>query len=263
MPETPGATPETPVDVHLPGGFLTAAQVQALADLAHTHAGGALHLTAHAQLRVHGNRAHLTAALTAAGLEVDSPTRSRVLVSPLSGRVGGHRDIRDLARSVLARLDTTGAGAGTVYGIDDGTGDIVALAPHVAVLARPDGTLAVVRDGVDTGQRVEVDTAAATLLADPPTAAEGVAPEPLPVAPPTPVGWLEQADGAVTLAGALPGGILPARLAEFLAAVQRPLLITPWRTVLLCDLDEWTAEQVVRVLAPMGLVFDADSPHLS
>ncbi|TWH16721.1 precorrin-3B synthase [Rhodococcus rhodochrous J45] len=40
------------------------------------------------------------------------------------------------------------------------------------------------------------------------------------------------------------------------------MIVTPWRSVLLCDLDEWTAEQVVRVLAPMGLIFDADSPHL-
>ncbi|MGU3583526.1 precorrin-3B synthase, partial [Rhodococcus sp. C26F] len=87
-------------------------------------------------------------------------------------------------------------------------------------------------------------------------------PEPVPEQPRPPIGWLDQPDGAVTLAGGLPGGILPARLAEFLAAVERPVIVTPWRSVLLCDLDEWTAEQVVRVLAPMGLIFDADSPHL-
>ncbi|MBO0856775.1 MAG: precorrin-3B synthase, partial [Nocardia sp.] len=46
----------------------------------------------------------------------------------------------------------------------------------------------------------------------------------------------------------------------FIAAVEHPIIFTPWRSLVLGDLDEWTAEQVVRVLAPMGLVFDADSP---
>ncbi|MGY2060386.1 precorrin-3B synthase, partial [Nocardia gipuzkoensis] len=45
-------------------------------------------------------------------------------------------------------------------------------------------------------------------------------------------------------------------------AVDRPLIVTPWRSLIVPDLDEWAAEQIVRVLAPMGLIFDADSPWL-
>lgn len=250
----------TAVDVHLPGGHLTAAQVQLLAELAHTHGGGELHLTDHAQLQVRGDHSTLTAALTAAGFSVDVPTRARVLASPLSGRIGGYRDLRELTARVVAHLADRPVPAGTVFGLDDGTGDIVALAPTVAVLARPDGRFAVLRDGVDTGVRVEAADAAEALLTPP--AAPTTAPEPVPEQPRPPIGWLDQPDGAVTLAGGLPGGILPARLAEFLAAVERPVIVTPWRSVLLCDLDEWAAEQVVRVLAPMGLVFDAESPLL-
>ncbi|WP_277369621.1 precorrin-3B synthase [Rhodococcus rhodochrous] len=251
---------DTAVDVHLPAGHLTSAQVQLLAELAHTHGGGELHLTAHAQLQVHGDHAAISAAVTAAGLTVDVPTRARLLVSPLSGRIGGHHDLRELTAAVIAHLDDRPVAAGTVLGLDDGTGDIVALAPTVAVLARPDGRFAVIRDGADTGVRVDPEDAAEALLT-PPTDPTGD-PEPVPEQPRPPIGWLDQPDGAVTLAGGLPGGILPARLAEFLAAVDRPVIVTPWRLVLLCDLDEWTAEQVVRVLAPMGLIFDADSPHL-
>ncbi|UYP17238.1 precorrin-3B synthase [Rhodococcus sp. Z13] len=251
---------ETAVDVHLPGGHLTAAQVQLLAEIAHTHGGGELYLTVHAQLQLRGDAAALTDALTAAGLRIDTPTRGRLLTSPLSGRIGGHRDIRELARTVAARLTDTDVAPGTVFGLDDGTGDIAALAPTLGLLARPDGRFAVLRDGRDTGLRADPDDAADVLFTDPP--APGTDTDPLPEAPPAPIGWLDQPDGAVTLAGGLPGGVLPARLAEFLAAVERPLIVTPWRSVLLCDLDEWTAEQVVRVLAPMGLVFDADSPAL-
>ena len=39
-------------------------------------------------------------------------------------------------------------------------------------------------------------------------------------------------------------------------------MITPWRSVLVCDLDEGVADVALRVLAPLGLVFDENSPWL-
>ncbi|WP_084523369.1 precorrin-3B synthase [Nocardia inohanensis] len=77
-----------------------------------------------------------------------------------------------------------------------------------------------------------------------------------------PIGWLTQTDDRVTLGAGVRLGSLPARTAEFIAAIERPIYLTPWRSLLITDLDEWTAEQVVRVLAPMGLIFDANSPWL-
>jgi len=41
------------------------------------------------------------------------------------------------------------------------------------------------------------------------------------------------------------------------------MAITPWRSVLVFDLDEGVADAALRVLAPMGLVFDENSPWLS
>ena len=86
-------------------------------------------------------------------------------------------------------------------------------------------------------------------------------------APSTPgepiVGWFDQDDGAVLLGAVVELGRLPARLAEFIAAVQAPVVFTPDREILLCDLSEGVAETVVRVLAPMGLIFDAASPWAS
>jgi precorrin-3B synthase len=60
----------------------------------------------------------------------------------------------------------------------------------------------------------------------------------------------------------VPLGVLSARVAEYLAAIEAPLVITPWRSVLVCDLDEAVAETALRVLAPSGLVFDENSPWL-
>lgn len=58
----------------------------------------------------------------------------------------------------------------------------------------------------------------------------------------------------------MPLGVLPARVAEYLAAIEAPLVITPWRSVLVCDLQESVADTALRVLAPLGLVFDENSP---
>ena len=47
------------------------------------------------------------------------------------------------------------------------------------------------------------------------------------------------------------------------AAIEAPLVVTPWRSVLVCDLDEAVADTALRVLAPLGLVFDENSPWLN
>jgi precorrin-3B synthase len=78
-----------------------------------------------------------------------------------------------------------------------------------------------------------------------------------------PVGWLPQDDGRVALGAAVPLGVLQARVAEYLAAIEAPMVITPWRSVVVCDLDEGVADTALRVLAPMGLVFDEKSPWLA
>ena len=78
-----------------------------------------------------------------------------------------------------------------------------------------------------------------------------------------PVGWIPQNDGRVALGAAVPLGVLQARVAEYLAAINAPMAITPWRSVLVFDLDEEVADVALRVLAPMGLVFDENSPWLS
>ena len=72
----------------------------------------------------------------------------------------------------------------------------------------------------------------------------------------------QQDDGRVALGAAVPLGVLQARVAEYLAAIDAPMVITPWRSVLVCDLDDGVADAALRVLAPMGLVFDENSPWL-
>ena len=75
-----------------------------------------------------------------------------------------------------------------------------------------------------------------------------------------PVGWIEQDDGRVAVGAAVPLGMLSARVAEYLAAIEAPLVVTPWRSVLVCDLDGSVADTALRVLAPLGLVSTKTRP---
>lgn len=81
------------------------------------------------------------------------------------------------------------------------------------------------------------------------------------------MGWIEQEgdgpeDDRVTLGAVVPLGVLNARQAQFVAAIGAPVVITPWRSLLICDLDPGIADTSLRVLAPLGLVFDANSRWL-
>ncbi|MEU4311990.1 precorrin-3B synthase [Nocardia sp. NPDC024068] len=281
--------------IRVPGGHLTPAQLQTLAESAHELGDGHIELTSrgNVQLRQVRDADALADRLAAAGL-LPSETHERVrniIASPLSGRVGHYTDIRPLVPELDARLldaprlaELPGR---VLFTMDDGRGDVSALRPDIGVHALGDDRFALLLAGTDSGIRVspaesvevliaaahgflhlgtdrwrlhEVEDGAARVAAHlgllpGPERVEFAAAEP-------PIGWLPQDDGLVALGAGVRLGSLPARTAEFLAAVERPILLTPWRSLVLADLAEGAAEQVVRVLAPMGLIFDAASPWL-
>ncbi|ATL67716.1 precorrin-3B synthase [Nocardia terpenica] len=282
--------------IRLPGGRLRPDQVQVLAEAARDLGSDAIELTSrgNVQLRRVTDAEALAERLRAVDL-LPSPTHERVrniVASPLSGRVGGWTDVHPLVGALDAGLRAAPALAGlpgrVLFTLDDGRGDVSGLGGDIGVHAVDADEYALLLGGRDTGIRVPAADAVPTMLA----AADGFQElrgehwrlHELPDGPARiaarlgltatadplefgarhdiPIGWLTQSDDRVALGAGVPLGSLPARTAEFLAAVDRPLLVTPWRSLVLTDLDEWAAEQVVRVLAPMGLIFDAASPWL-
>ena len=285
--------------IRLPGGAVTPAQMQALAAFATDHGDGFLELTGRANVQVRGLTDVDEGAIVGlrdAGL-LPSGAHDRVrnaMVSPLSGRLGGLGDVRSLARDLDAALvddpDLAALPGRFLFGFDDGHGDVLAHGPDVGVLAVDTDAVEVLLGGRRTGRLVAATDAVAILLAvardfvrirgdrwrvadldaDTATVLDTVVDgatrpatgEPTPVVPhdgPI-VGWFDQDDGAVLLGAVVELARIPARTAEFLAAIDHPIVITPDREVLVCDLAEGVAETVVRVLAPMGLVYDAASP---
>jgi precorrin-3B synthase len=172
------------------------------------------------------------------------------------------------------------------FSLDDGRGDVSGIDADAGVHARDDGTCALLLAGRDTGVRLDSGDEVTTLIAvarrfvairgkawriteldDHSALLDGLtASAPAGATwPPTvqpPVGWIEQRDARVALGAAVPLGVLPARTAHFLAAIEAPLVITPWRSVLVCDVSDGVADASLRVLAPLGLVFDENSPWL-
>ena len=280
--------------VRVPGGMITAAQLQALARAATEWGAGTLELTSRGNVQIRGidDAAAVAEAVAAAGL-LPSPTHERVrniVASPLSGRVGPTADLRGLVTelddAIRAEPRLATLPGRFLFSLDDGRGDISGLGADVGIHVLGD-TAALLLAGRDTGVRLPMSAAVATLtevarrfadirrnawrvseLDDPAplltglTVTEGGGATWEPVIRP-PVGWIPQNDGRVTLGAAVPLGVLAARTAEFLAAIEAPMTVTPWRSVLVFDLDEAVADTALRVLAPLGLVFDENSPWLS
>ena len=278
------------VRVRLPGGTISAAQLETLCAVSEEMGSGTLELTARGNVQVRGitDVTAVAEAIAGAGL-LPSATHERVrniVASPLSGRTGGNLNIRpwvaELDAAICAQPRLAELGGRFWFSLDDGRADVSGLCADVGVHALPEGC-AVLLAGRDTGIRLtageviptlimigmrfvdtrgsawrvqELDDVAGLL----PGAELGAAP--FPAVTRAPVGWMSQEGGRVTLGAAVPLGVLPARVAQYLAAIEAPLVITPWRSVLVCDLDEAIADTALRVLAPLGLVFDENSPWL-
>jgi precorrin-3B synthase len=282
--------------IRLPGGMIEPHQLEALAHAATRYGSPAMELTSRGNIQIRGIRdeeavARVADAIAGAGL-LPSSTHERVrniVASPLSGRLGGSADVREWVPRLDAALCAEPVLAALPgrfwFGIDDGRGDISGLGADAGVHVSG-ASVAVLLAGRDTGIRIAASDVVPTLvsiakrfvqirldvwrvaeLADTsalvdgfPRSVDAGATWP-PVIRPL-VGWIGQVDGRIALGAAAPLGLLQARVAEYLAAVGAPMVVTPWRSVLVCDLDDGVADAALRVLAPMGLVFDAGSPWL-
>ncbi len=281
--------------IRLPGGMITAAQLEAVARAASDFGSSTIEMTSRGNLQIRALRdtGSVAGLLCEAGL-LPSITHERVrniMASPLSGRLGGHCDLRGL----VVALDTavqrdpqlSQLPGRFVFGLDDGRGDISGLGTDAGIHALDESTAALLLAGHDTGVRLDLSEVIGALVAvarrftqlrgqswrvaelDGPLmvlgglTATASAGRTWPTSTHPPVGWISQADGHVALGAAVPLGVLDAESARYLAAVDTPMAITPWRSVLLFDLDEGTADAALRLLAPRGLVFDDNSPWLS
>lgn len=242
--------------LRVPGGHLSPDTWNILADLAEL-GDGQLHLTARGNLQIRG---------------IDDEARFRRLAQEAGFRAGATILASPLARRqhLVEELDTRLRGhelpQRLLLGVDDGSGDILSQSPDLGLqLTDPTGSQAVlIQAGQLSGSARDlsliVDQVVAT--ASQVTPAEQAEQDPAAMPPRVPVGWLPAGDGSISLGAGLRFGVLEATVARMLAVIGVDSTITPWASLVIHDLSESIAEQVVRVLAPLGLIFDENSPWL-
>ncbi|RSN56297.1 precorrin-3B synthase [Amycolatopsis sp. WAC 04182] len=252
--------------VRLPGGAITAAQLEALADAADDLGDGALHLTSRGNVQLRGvTRPGLAGRLAAAGL-LPSPSHERVrniLASPLSGtaqKLASALDEALCADPELAELPGR-----FLFALDGGQGDV---AGEGADVCWREG--AVLLAGEDTGLRVTAERAVETLLAvaraflrvrgtawriselvDIEPLLRGIPGEPaeprkFEVNPGLPIGPIGEAIGVAPVFGRLTS----AQAREIAKAGNA--VVTPWRSILVLG----------SLAADTGLITDPDAPSL-
>lgn len=263
------------VRVRLVAGLLGVEALASLVALSAAHGDGDLHLTKRANVQIRAVP-YVDEKLPDGFVDVvrDAgllPSTSHelvrnVMVSPLSGRIGGRADLRSVAHD-LDRLLLGDPACATLAGrflftLDDGRGDLVGRTSDLTAVALDDRTVQVRAGSDQWGPVVAVDATARALhtltkrfldlRGDGPTAAWHVDELSRPllsdgrddrsrVTSKRPsYGRHPQDDGRVAEHVDVPDGVLsPDLAAEVLAGAGTEVVVTPWRSLLLPDLEAW------------------------
>ena len=267
--------------VRLPGGLITGEQVAALAGLFGDFGDGRLELTSrgNVQLRALTDPGAVAEALAAVGL-LPSSSHERVrniVASPLAGIDGSH-DVTDVVHALDAGLcgrprlaELSGR---FLFAVDDGRGDMASLKADVTLgfgiqvedaLEIAEAFLDVRAEQGSAAWRIsELEGGVAAVAARIPTLINWAESTPErafnPVTHDRPAGVVAQPDGRSALVVLAPLGRLDGAQLRWLAQIAgaRGLRITPWRSVVIPDLEH--VERVQAEAAELGLGIDAASP---
>lgn len=274
LPESNHPEPDT-VRFHPAGGVVTSEQWLALGQAAREQGDGYVYLEEHSVISLRGvNNEQVLG-------DVPLPTTAaHVLASPLSPHA---RRVAQRVAEALSEAEGVSSALvrDSVFGIDGGAGDLLSHGVTAGLQLSGDdagegedaGSARLIREGTATGPVLELTDAISQLLdyalevsaahsKDIPTLLSAAAAASTP--PVLPIGWLTEhtEPGHVDLGAGLEDGKLPGEYAGLIAQLGAPISVTPWQGLVIHDLAEGDADVVLRVLAPRGFIFDANSPAL-
>ena len=205
--------------------------------------------------------------------------------------------VEALDEALCARPRLAGLSGRFLFAVDDGRGDVAWLGADIAAVLTSENTAAVLLGGEDAGLRSTVDGAPALMLAcaetfltlrehewrvaeladgprrlaahlaGPPGAPrrggaedDGQAAVDRREGTRQGVGLVDQGAGLVSLVAGAPLGWLDRRQAAALTATGAPLVITPWRRLVVADLPADRVEEVGDRLRGTGLLLDPGDP---
>ncbi|MEO9325297.1 nitrite reductase [Nocardioides sp. C4-1] len=244
------------VRLRVPGGELAAATLDGLAEVAATFGDGDLHLTSRANLQLRGveHGEPFLRAVEALGL---LPSRAHdqarnVVVSPLTGRVGGRADLRPVVAAldalVLADPRAAGLPGRFLVTLDDGRGDVVGRPTDLGLMALDDAT-AQLRLGAGWGDVVPLADAPQALLGlahrfldvrgdgvDAPWHVDELATPLAAVREPDPRTSPRTGPAAGDAVLTAPDGVLSPDHVALATSTGGPVLVTPWHSLIRTDL---------------------------
>jgi precorrin-3B synthase len=264
------------VRLRVPGGRLPAAALRSLVTAAEVWGDGTVLLTKRANLQLRGIATSgrsvppgLVDALRAAGL-LPSDTHElvrNILSSPLSGRIAGRIDLRPvvegLDRALCADPHLADLGGRFLFVLDDGRGDVLDRPLDLGLVAVSEAEVQIRVGSSRWGPVVPVQEAVPALveLARSFRQVRGAAPtaswhvDELPpgsrlltegprdprttvVAGPVAPGWHSQDNHRALFVASVPNGMITGDVAEgLLAHASGEVVITPWRSVVIPDLE--------------------------
>ncbi|GAA1473906.1 precorrin-3B synthase [Corynebacterium felinum] len=282
--------------VRFPGGKVTAANWENVAQIATTLGDGTIHITTRGNMQFRGisdDAAFISAVENAGLLPSHEHDKIRnILCSPL------HPELWELAEALDNALLTNRLVAGlsgrTLFGIDAGKGDIQSQRVDFGIRRlKAEDSFELILAGEGQGTVLDIHDAISALvfaaehwqtqrgskwrLVEDSKAQDNIhalirhtftttATTPSGIIHDTethrPIGWIDNPDGTVTLGVGLQFGFLSAQVATLLGVIGAHTSITPWSSLVIHNLAEGDAEAVAKVLAPQGLIFDANSPWL-
>ena len=258
------------VRVRVPGGQTSGAALAELARIAQRYGSGLLQLTSRGSVQVRGLPTVLPAEVAAAVAEagfLPSANHDRVrniAASPLTGLAGGKADLRPmiaaLDRALLGDPELARLPGRFLFVLDDGRGDVSSLAVDLGYRALADDRGVLLIGAGDHGLPVSADAAVPTMIElarrfldrhrtsgvwhvrqlDPPLIIAPPAPAPAPDLC-IPLGRID--DHASI---AVPLGLLSPDQVQAVITVNGhgPLVITPWRGLVLPNAADGLAELV-------------------
>lgn len=255
------------VRLRIPGGHLVRTTLASLLSVAETYGDGRVHLTARANLQLRALPTasggdllpEVVSAIRLTGL-LPHPAHElvrNILVSPLTGLVGGRADLRPVTSELDGRMCATPSLASLpgrfLVVLDDGRGDLAGRSCDLGLVALSDSEVQLRIGSFHWGPAVPIAEAAARLTGlarafqqvrgrgddaawhvdELPATPDGQDPDPraLVSSVPPPVGVL--APGVVHLP--VSDGVLDR---AFVESLPETLVVTPWKSLIALDLSE-------------------------
>lgn len=265
------------IRLRLVGGRLATEALTSLAAIAAEWGDRDIHLTSRGNLQLrampHADGCLPTLLVDAVGrtglLPVPSHERVRnIAVSPLTGRLGGRADLRPLAdvldNMLCADPLFTSLAGRFLFSLDDGRGDLTARTLDLGVVALDRDTAQIRIGSTLWGPVVDLNDASGALIElartflglrgagetawwhvdELPDKGAELLDRPyerddrtLMSSGPLPFGNISQDDGRQALHIEVPDGTLTPQLTEHVAGLGPELLVTPWRSVIVPDLE--------------------------